>query len=62
MNGKYRVKFLPPLDPFPTDDPEADALKMNHIFEEFIREAPEQYFWLHKRFKRRGPAFDDVYA
>jgi len=26
-----------------------------------VREAPEQYFWVHKRFKARGPEYPEVY-
>lgn len=49
----YRVRYLPPWDGFPTDDAEADALRMNRWIESVIRENPEQYLWVHKRFKTR---------
>jgi KDO2-lipid IV(A) lauroyltransferase len=49
----YRVRYLPPWDDFPTDDAEADALRMNCWIESVIRENPEQYLWVHKRFKTR---------
>ncbi|MEW6703356.1 MAG: lipid A biosynthesis acyltransferase [Pseudomonadota bacterium] len=49
----YRVRYLPPWDHFPTDDAEADALRMNRWIESVIRENPEQYLWVHKRFKTR---------
>lgn len=48
----YRVIILPELEDFPTDDEHADALRVNQVFESVIRQAPEQYFWLHRRFKR----------
>lgn len=48
----YRVIILPPLDNYPSDDDQADALRINKVFEAVIQEAPEQYFWLHRRFKR----------
>ena len=34
-------------------DLEADACRMNAFIEERVREMPEQYYWLHKRFKTR---------
>ncbi len=52
-DGKgYRVVILPALENFPTDDEIADALRVNQVIEEVVRESPEQYFWLHRRFKR----------
>jgi len=51
----YRLVVSPPLTDFPGDDEYADALRLNRILEEVVRKAPEQYFWLHKRFKD-GPS------
>ena len=60
-DGSYELRILPPLENFPTDDPEADSLRTNHLIEGFVREAPEQYFWVHRRFKRRGEGYENVY-
>jgi KDO2-lipid IV(A) lauroyltransferase len=49
----YRVRFLPPWDDFPTDDAEADTLRMNRWIESEILKNPSQYLWVHKRFKTR---------
>lgn len=49
----YRVHFLPPLENFPTDNAEADALHMNQFIEAQIRQRLPQYLWVHKRFKTR---------
>lgn len=47
----YRVEILPPLEDFPSDDPIADAERVNRLLEERIRRCPEQYLWVHRRFK-----------
>jgi KDO2-lipid IV(A) lauroyltransferase len=57
----YRVHFLPPLDPFPTDNPEADALRMNQFIEAQIRLRLPQYLWVHKRFKTRPAGEPGLY-
>ncbi|PSJ41423.1 lipid A biosynthesis lauroyl acyltransferase [Zobellella endophytica] len=47
----YRLIIQPPLADFPTGDDEADAIAGNQVIEAAIRQAPEQYMWLHRRFK-----------
>lgn len=49
----YVIRLYPPWENFPTDDIEADTRRMNAFIEDRIRELPEQYFWVHKRFKTR---------
>jgi len=58
----YEVVFKPPLENFPTEDAEADALRVHQVLEEAIREAPAQYYWVHRRFKNRPPPHSDPYA
>lgn len=58
----YFAKLLPPLGNFPTDDPAADALRVHHMLEDHIREFPEQYYWVHRRFKHRPTEYGDPYA
>jgi KDO2-lipid IV(A) lauroyltransferase len=60
-DGSYQVDILPEITDIPTRDPEADAVRINHLIEDFVRKAPDQYFWLHRRFKARGPEYEDVY-
>ncbi|RXZ44861.1 lipid A biosynthesis lauroyl acyltransferase [Crenobacter cavernae] len=50
---RFEVEFYPAWDNFPSDDVVADTRRMNAFLEDRIRECPEQYFWLHKRFKTR---------
>jgi KDO2-lipid IV(A) lauroyltransferase len=49
----WRVRFMAPLDGFPTADAEADTARMNRFVEGEILKQPEQYLWVHKRFKTR---------
>jgi len=49
----FEVRLLPPLENFPTDDPVADAARMNREIEKWVLEAPEQYMWSYRRFKTR---------
>jgi Kdo2-lipid IVA lauroyltransferase/acyltransferase len=49
----YEARFYPAWDNYPTEDAEADARRMNAFLEERVREMPDQYFWVHKRFKTR---------
>lgn len=58
----YRLDILPALEDFPGPSPEADARRVNEILEAHIRLAPEQYYWLHRRFKGRPGHFADPYS
>lgn len=49
----YEVRFYPAWDNYPTGDIVADTRRVNEFIEQRVREIPEQYFWLHKRFKTR---------
>ena len=57
----YTLVLLPALEDFPTADAAADAVRINRLIEEQVRLAPEQYFWIHRRFKARGPGYPEVY-
>lgn len=52
-NKKYVLKFGEALDNFPSGDDAADATRMNQLIEKALADAPEQYFWLHRRYKNR---------
>jgi Kdo2-lipid IVA lauroyltransferase/acyltransferase len=49
----YDITVLPPWQDFPTEDVVADTARMNRLLQEWIDETPEQYYWVHKRFKTR---------
>lgn len=52
-DNRYVQVFEPRLDDFPSADPAIDATRINRLIEQWVREAPEQYFWTHRRFKDR---------
>ncbi|AUN93873.1 lysophospholipid acyltransferase family protein [Pseudazoarcus pumilus] len=49
----YVVEVGEPWENFPTDDVEADIARMNREIEAVVRTMPEQYYWVHRRFKTR---------
>lgn len=57
----YEIAFGPPLADFPTPDALGNATCTNAAIENGIRVHPEQYFWVHKRFKTRPPGTPPVY-
>jgi KDO2-lipid IV(A) lauroyltransferase len=57
----YVLTFYPAWDNYPSGDDIADARSMNAFIEDRIREMPEQYFWLHKRFKTRPEGEERFY-
>ena len=61
-NGRYHLKILPPLDDFPSDDLIEDTKKYIRVLEEQIRQYPEQYLWVHRKFKDLPESYPDYYA
>ncbi|WP_404416247.1 LpxL/LpxP family Kdo(2)-lipid IV(A) lauroyl/palmitoleoyl acyltransferase [Marinospirillum sp.] len=57
----YTLEFLPPLENFPSGDDVADATQVNQVIEKLIRIHPEQYLWMHRRFKTRPDPEDPSY-
>ena len=49
----YVLTYYPAWENFPTDDVMADTRRVSEFIETRIREMPEQYYWVHKRFKTR---------
>jgi KDO2-lipid IV(A) lauroyltransferase len=61
VGNRCELEFYPAWENFPSDDVLADTQRMNTFLEERIREQPEQYFWLHKRFKTRPDGQERFY-
>ncbi|HSV34063.1 MAG TPA: lipid A biosynthesis acyltransferase [Ramlibacter sp.] len=57
----YEVRVLPAWKDFPTDDVTADTALMNERLQGYIDAMPEQYYWVHKRFKTRPAGLPRVY-
>jgi KDO2-lipid IV(A) lauroyltransferase len=57
----YALRLEAPLRDFPTGDVAADTARVNAQIERMVREAPEQYLWVHKRFKSRPPGAPPLY-
>ena len=51
----YEMVFYPAWEDYPSADITADTQRMNDFIEARVREMPEQYLWVHKRFKTRPP-------
>jgi KDO2-lipid IV(A) lauroyltransferase len=57
----YETRILPAWLDFPSDDAVADTALMNQRLQGYIDTMPEQYYWVHKRFKTRPPGEPTVY-
>jgi KDO2-lipid IV(A) lauroyltransferase len=57
----YKLMFLPPLENFPVNNAEEDALAINRVIEYMIMQNPEQYLWTHKRYKHRPDGRKGIY-
>ena len=61
-DGRYHLRILPALEDFPSDDLVADTKKYVHVLEDQVHRCPEQYFWVHRKFKDLPDPFPDYYA
>jgi KDO2-lipid IV(A) lauroyltransferase len=65
-NGRYTIKFLPPIEPLRTGemgrDIELNTRLFNEALERIIREQPESWLWGHRRWKNQPPGHPDLYS
>jgi KDO2-lipid IV(A) lauroyltransferase len=57
----YQLSIGRPLEGFPSEDPIRDTARLVTLLEEDVRRCPEQYWWIHKRFKDRPEPYPDIY-
>ncbi len=62
---KYRLRFEPPVELARTGDEEADVRentqRFTRVIEDFVRAHPDQWLWVHKRWKTRPPGEPPIY-
>jgi Kdo2-lipid IVA lauroyltransferase/acyltransferase len=63
--GKYRLRFDPAVELVRTGELEADiqanTQRFTTIIEEYVRKYPEQWLWVHRRWKTRPPGEKGLY-
>jgi KDO2-lipid IV(A) lauroyltransferase len=61
-NAGYRVVIGPAFDNFPGADLVEDIERYNRLLEAQVRKVPEQYLWVHRRFKGLSSDYPDYYG
>ena len=63
--GKYRLRFEPPLELSRTGDLEQDVLtntaRFTQVIESYVRRYPDQWLWVHRRWRTRPPNAPPLY-
>lgn len=57
----YEITFMPAFSQYPSKDIDADLLRLNQHYETCIRSNPEEYLWVHRRFKTRPEGEASLY-
>ena len=57
----WHLELAPVLEDFPSGDDVADAARINKTIEHQVRRTPEQYLWIHRRFKTRPERREQLY-
>jgi KDO2-lipid IV(A) lauroyltransferase len=61
ITHRYRIVLTPVNETFQTGDDQQDATMINAMLEKAIRVQPEQYMWVHRRFKTRPEGEASLY-
>ena len=65
QRGKYRLRFEPPVELRQTGNEEEDVrentARFTRVIESYVREHPDQWLWVHKRWKIRPPGEKPIY-
>jgi KDO2-lipid IV(A) lauroyltransferase len=61
VDDGYEAHFTNEWENFPGKSVEEDMIRINHFIESWALDAPDQYFWMHKRFKTRPKGEPNVY-
>lgn len=61
-DGRYRLRIEAQWSGWPSGDPAADAARYMSELEQVVRQHPEQYLWVHRRFKTRPPGEPNLYS
>ena len=61
-DGTYTNTLYPPLEDVPSKDVIADTKKYVALLEDHVRKCPEQYFWIHRKFKDLPDGYPDYYS
>lgn len=59
---KYELTIHPAFENFPSADKLEDTTRINDLITQHVKDAPDQYLWVHRRFKTRPPGEPDVYT
>ncbi len=60
-DGGYTLRLSPPFEDFPSSDATADTARVMAAIEAMARQAPTQYLWIHRRFKRQPEGHGALY-
>jgi len=61
-NGRYELTLLPAIAGLPSGNAEEDTKQYTALLEQHIMSCPEQYYWVHRKFKNRPDSLTNVYA
>jgi KDO2-lipid IV(A) lauroyltransferase len=61
-SDRYVINIRAPLAGLPSGDEIADTRALTKLLEDYVRLCPEQYWWIHQRFKGRPAPLPDLYA